>query len=121
MGDEEGQNKAEILKTQLTEGLHNVSKEDVVKMIVAYEPIWAIGTGNNCSPEETKSAVAVIKNTITDLYDADTANVMQVLYGGSVNSQNSVSYLKEAGVDGLLVGGASLKPEEFIAIVTSAQ
>lgn len=121
IGDEEGQDKAGVLKNQIEEALHNVSGEDAAKMIIAYEPIWAIGTGNNCSPEETKNAIALIKDVVTNLYNSAIANSMPILYGGSVNSENATSYLKDAGVNGLLVGGASLKPEEFVNIVRSAE
>lgn len=109
IGDNEGENKEEVLKAQITEGLANI--KDLSAIVIAYEPVWAIGTGNNCSPEETKSSIELIKKLVN----------VRVLYGGSVKADNSASYLKEAGADGLLVGGASLKSEEFIAIVKSAE
>ena len=80
---------------------------------IAYEPVWAIGTGNNCSVEETKESVNFIRTFVPES--------VRILYGGSVKSENSGAYIKEAGANGLLVGGASLKPEEFVKIVKSAE
>ncbi len=110
VGEKEGENKEEVLEKQISEGLKDI--QDISNVIVAYEPVWAIGTGNNCSIEETKKSVEFIKKVI--------GKEIRVLYGGSVNSQNSASYLKDGGVDGLLVGGASLNAEEFSNIVKSA-
>lgn len=92
----------EILEREIAEGLKDI---DCSKIIIAYEPIWAIGTGNACDIEEAKKVKDVIKQmTLKDV---------KVLYGGSAKAENAGGYLNEAGFDGLLVGGASLKPEEF--------
>lgn len=111
IGEQDGEDKETVLKQQIEEGLDGVS--DVENIIVAYEPVWAIGTGKNCSIEETKSSVALIKKLLGQIS-------IKILYGGSVNAENASGYLNEADVDGLLVGGASLKAEEFIKIVASA-
>lgn len=121
IGEEEGEDKLQVLQKQITEGLKNISSNDVKNIIIAYEPVWAIGTGKNCSPDETMSSMVFIKSIITKLYNRETAGNIKILYGGSVKALNSAAYVKEAGADGLLVGGASLNPEEFIKIVTSLE
>ena len=113
--------KTEVLERQLKEGLKNVTKEEMKKIAVAYEPVWAIGTGNNCSVDETMSSVLFIKKIISKLYNREIADNTRILYGGSVKSDNSGSYIKNAGANGLLVGGASLNAEEFGKIVKSAE
>ncbi len=121
VGENEGENKEEVLVSQITEGLQGISEKDLGNITVAYEPVWAIGTGKNCGIEETQDAVASIKKIIEKLYSQNASEVLAVLYGGSVKSENSGDYLKDGGVNGLLVGGASLKAEEFIKIVKSAE
>lgn len=111
--------KLEVLEKQIKETLECVSENQVKGVILTYEPVWAIGTGNNCSLKETKDSVLAIRKIISKLYNGEVAKNMKILYGGSVDSQNSASYIKEAGVKGLLVGGASLNAEEFIKIVKS--
>lgn len=113
--------KSEVLEKQLKEDLKGISKEDFKNVIVAYEPVWAIGTGNNCSVDETMSSILFIRKVITDLYNRESADSLRVLYGGSVKSENSESYIKNAGANGLLVGGASLIAEEFVKIIKSAE
>jgi len=103
--------KNEVLKRQIQEGLKDVV--DIDNVSVAYEPVWAIGTGNNCSIEETKESIDFIGQFVKK----DT----RILYGGSVKSDNSGAYVKEAGANGLLVGGASLNAEEFVKIVKSVE
>jgi len=103
--------KKEVLERQLKQGLDGVG--DLKDISVAYEPIWAIGTGNNCSVEDTKESLNFIRKFVPEN--------TRVLYGGSVKSDNSADYIKNAGANGLLVGGASLKPDEFIKIVKSAE
>jgi len=101
----------EILESQIKTGLNGI--ENLNNINIAYEPVWAIGTGKNCSVDDTKSAIDFIKSLAGE-------NV-RVLYGGSVKSENSGAYIKEALANGLLVGGASLIAEEFAKIVKSAQ
>lgn len=113
IGEDEGDDKIAVLTKQLMEGLIDIL--DVSNVIIAYEPVWAIGTGNNCTAEETQSTVLLIKKILTKMF-GENAKQIRVIYGGSVNSSNAQDYLKNGGVDGLLLGGASLKPEEFIKI-----
>ena len=121
IGENEGEDKSIVLEKQITEGLREIlnHKSQILNLIIAYEPVWAIGTGKNCSVQETKDAVEFIRKIIEKLYSEGVAQNAVILYGGSVNSQNSGEYLKNGGVNGLLVGGASLKAEEFIKIVLS--
>ncbi len=106
--------KASVLSEQIEKGLDKLTRDEVKKMVIAYEPVWAIGTGDNCSVDETMKSILFIRQTLSKLYNREIADSVKIIYGGSVNSENSASYIKEAGSDGLLVGGASLKPEEFL-------
>jgi triosephosphate isomerase len=108
--------KNEVLERQLKIGLDGVG--DLTNVNVAYEPVWAIGTGNNCGVEEAKEAINFIRQVIGPVVGI---TGLRVLYGGSVKSENSGAYIKEAGANGLLVGGASLNAEEFVRIVKSAE
>lgn len=111
----------EILKSQIEKGLKKITKKEVKKIIIAYEPIWAIGTGRFCSPEEGKKANAFIRKVISQIHSQKTAKNTIILYGGSVNSQNAASYIFEANFQGLLVGGASLDPQEFVKIIKNVR
>lgn len=107
---EREENKTEeVLQEEIKEGLEGI---DISKVVIAYEPIWAIGTGNPCDIEEAQRMREVIQKM--------TSKKMKILYGGSAKADNAESYLKQAGFNGLLVGGASLKPDEFISIVKQA-
>ena len=108
-----------ILQAQIGEGLKKISKKEIKNIVIAYEPIWAIGTGNPCDIEEAQKMGLVIRKIIRRLYSNSISNNIQVLYGGSVDSKNASFYIKEARLQGLLVGGASLQAQEFIKIVKS--
>ncbi|MDP1994893.1 MAG: triose-phosphate isomerase family protein, partial [Ignavibacteria bacterium] len=107
--------KNEVLERQTKQGLDGV--DNLENINIAYEPVWAIGTGNNCSVEETKESVDFIRKFVGLKGYPDT----RILYGGSVKSENSGAYIKDAGANGLLVGGASLNAEEFVKIIKSAE
>ena len=109
--------KRNVLERQIKVGLEGV--DSLKNLNIAYEPVWAIGTGNNCGVEETKQTLSYIKSLLT-LSGVEGKRV-RLLYGGSVKSENSGAYIKDAGANGLLVGGASLNAEEFIKIVKSAE
>jgi triosephosphate isomerase (TIM) len=85
--------------------------------VVAYEPIWAIGTGRNATPEDANATIAVIRSTLRELYNADTAGTIRILYGGSVKPGNIADLMAMPEIDGALVGGASLDPDEFSRVV----
>ncbi|GIG23376.1 triosephosphate isomerase [Cellulomonas chitinilytica] len=101
---------------QLEGGLADVTAEQVRDVVIAYEPVWAIGTGETATPEDAQEMSEAIRGRLAELYDADTAQVVRVLYGGSVKSSNVASIMAKPDVDGALVGGASLDPEEFAKI-----
>lgn len=111
---------ADILHDQLTGGLANLTSDELAELTVAYEPVWAIGTGDSASPADVRAAVAIIRRQISQLFGTRATKEVRVLYGGSVNTDNAESYLTTQGVDGLLIGGASLDAHQFASIVDKA-
>lgn len=107
----------EIVKIQLIEGLKNISKDQAERLVIAYEPVWAIGTGRTASPEQANQMCGFIRDIIDELYDDDVADKTLILYGGSVKPENATEIMSMEEIDGALVGGASLVSEEFIQIV----
>jgi triosephosphate isomerase len=110
----------DIIHDQLLGGLANITSEELPEVIIAYEPVWAIGTGNNALPADVVKAVTSIRSQLKHLYGAKAANEVQILYGGSVTADSAADYLAIDGVDGLLVGGASLDANAFSTIVEKA-
>lgn len=110
----------DVLRDQLTSGLANLTSDDLEMLVVAYEPVWAIGTGNNAKPSDVADAVKVIRHQIKHLYGPKAAETVRVLYGGSVTPSSAADYLAAKGIDGLLVGGASLDSHDFAEIVKKA-
>lgn len=110
----------DIINDQLAGGLANLTAEELGELVVAYEPVWAVGTGNNAVPNDVREAVKIIRRQINNLYGARAAEDTRVLYGGSVSPDNAESYWVTEGVDGLLVGGASLNQFQFSDIVDKA-
>ncbi|MCK4453829.1 triose-phosphate isomerase [Candidatus Parcubacteria bacterium] len=106
-----------VLRKQIENGLKRISKSDVKKIIFAYEPLWAIGSGRPCSPDEAQVIRLFFKKVISQKYFRSIADEINILYGGSVDSSNAKSFIEEAGFQGVLVGGSSLKPKEFIELV----
>jgi triosephosphate isomerase len=107
----------EVLSTQLRESLVQVRTEDVERLVVAYEPVWAIGTGETATPDQARDAHAFVRAELEQIYGAAVAGGIRIQYGGSVTAQNAAELLAEPGIDGALVGGASLKSDDFAAIV----
>lgn len=116
----------QVITDQLLTGLSNLTADEVAKVVVAYEPVWAISAGKDFSkhtsahPEDAGQAVAVIRHNIAHLYGEDVAKKVKVLYGGSTSPDNATAFLQTEGVDGLLVGGASLSVSTFWPIVEQA-
>lgn len=106
-----------VLEAQTKGGLKKITRKEMKKIVIAYEPIWAIGSGRACPIDEAQSMGLLIRKIVAQLYGRTISKNLRVLYGGSVNSQNAPDYIREARLDGLLVGGASLKPEEFVRII----
>lgn len=110
----------DVLQGQLNAGLANVTSEEIERMVIAYEPVWAIGTGQNARPEDVDDAARYIRDHVSALYGKKAAAAVRVLYGGSVDAYNANSYLQVKDIDGLLVGGASLKADAFVRIIEAA-
>ena len=102
---------------QLRAALDGVSADQARTLVVAYEPVWAIGTGEVATPEDAQEVCAALRDTLAEMYEKDLADGVRVLYGGSVKPDNVTAIMAEADVDGALVGGASLSVEDFAAIV----
>ncbi len=106
-----------LVKGQVEKALKDVSIEDIKKVVFAYEPIWAIGTGKTATCEQANEVCKYIRECVKDLYNEEIANEIKILYGGSMNVKNADELLKEPDIDGGLIGGASLKSEDFSSIV----
>ncbi len=105
---------------QVRAALHDLPAEQVATIVLAYEPIWAIGTGRSASGADANSVAALIREVVASVGTAEAAQTARIQYGGSVNGANAAEFLRQPEVDGALVGGASLKPEEFARIVGAA-
>ena len=106
-----------MVKKQLDEGLFTLPNEDLKKIVIAYEPVWAIGTGLTATPDQAQEMHQYIRGLIKDKYGKDCAEEMTILYGGSCKPSNAEEIFSKPDVDGGLIGGASLKKEDFVAIV----
>jgi triosephosphate isomerase len=110
-------NYFEILKSQITEGTFNLSPEDFSKLVIAYEPVWAIGTGLTATSAQAQEVHAFIRQEIAAKYGQEIAENTTILYGGSCNPKNAAELFAQADIDGGLIGGASLKSRDFVDIV----
>jgi triosephosphate isomerase len=122
-GEELNERKAdkhfEVVKQQLEKGLFHLSESQWEKIVIAYEPVWAIGTGETASPEQAQEMHAFIRKTISEKFGSDLAKNVAILYGGSVKPGNAQEIFAKEDVDGGLIGGASLKAEDFMAIANA--
>jgi len=107
----------EVIERQVTGGLKGVSAAEMQKIVIAYEPVWAIGTGKTATPEQANEIHAFIRGKVKSMYNAEVADGLRIQYGGSVTPENVSSLMAKPDIDGALVGGASLKPESFAALV----
>ncbi len=107
----------EIINRQVTGGLKDLTADDMKKVVIAYEPVWAIGTGKTATPDQANEVHALIRQKVKSLYSAEIAEGMRIQYGGSVTPDNVSTLMAMPDIDGALVGGASLKPESFAALV----
>jgi len=111
----------EVVRRQISQGLADVDPAKAAEIIVAYEPVWAIGTGKASSAENANAVLAEhIRPALTDLFGGDTAQAIRIQYGGSVKGSNAAEFFNQPEIDGALVGGASLKTDDFVAIVQAA-
>lgn len=111
----------DTVRRQTKLALLGIDKADAEKVVIAYEPIWAIGTGKTATAEQADEVCSIIRSTVAGLYGADTAEVIRIQYGGSMNAGNAAELLSKPNIDGGLIGGASLKPDDFAVIVKAAE
>lgn len=111
----------EIVGEQVKKALAGVDASAVKNIVIAYEPIWAIGTGKSSSPEDANEVCAHIRGVIADIYSDDVANEVRIQYGGSVKPENIKDFLNQPEIDGALVGGASLEPRSFLQLLEAGQ
>ena len=107
----------DVVKTQIVGGLKDVTAEQMANVVLAYEPVWAIGTGKTATPAQAQEVHAFIRGLLTDLYGKEVAENVTVQYGGSMNDANAADLIAQTDIDGGLVGGASLIPEKFAVII----
>ncbi|MFA6142904.1 MAG: triose-phosphate isomerase [Candidatus Omnitrophota bacterium] len=107
----------DVVKDHVTNSLSGLTKDEIVKTVIAYEPVWAIGTGVNATKEQAEEIHKYIRDLLAKIYDKDVANQVRIQYGGSVKPENIKELIAQPDVDGALVGGASLKADSFAAIV----
>jgi len=108
----------EIVKSQVLKAFSGIEGIDMEKIVIAYEPVWAIGTGKTASKEDANDMISFIRNIIMEEYGKEIADRVRIQYGGSVNSGNITEIMNQSDIDGALVGGASLKPEEFVKLMS---
>jgi len=118
--DREAGKTLEVVETQLKGGLVNVDKKQADSVVIAYEPVWAIGTGKTATPEMAQEVHAAIRKILTDLFGAEIADKIRILYGGSMKPGNAAELLAEKDIDGGLIGGASLEAKSFGKLVEAA-
>ncbi len=111
----------DVVENQLTKGLSGISRIDLEKVVVAYEPVWAIGTGKTATPEQAQEVQSFLRTKISELYDSEIASKVRILYGGSVKPENAKDLFKQPDIDGGLIGGACLKADSFYQIILAAQ
>lgn len=118
LAQREGNSHYKIIKNQIVEGLRLVDSSKASDVVFAYEPVWAIGTGRTATSDQANDMLGFIRTVLADLYDPAISESVRILYGGSVNSSNIDDLMKQPEIDGVLVGGASLKSDEFLKIMT---
>ena len=121
LAEREGGKTEEVLLRQTTRSLAGLTGETARTVVIAYEPVWAIGTGKTATPEMAAEAHVIIRSQVAHMLGREAAEAMRILYGGSVKPDNAASLLNQPEIDGALVGGASLDPNSFAKIVTYAQ
>jgi triosephosphate isomerase (TIM) len=119
--EERQSNRTEgVLDRQTTQGLQSVAEGDMARVTMAYEPVWAIGTGHNATPEQAQAVHSFLRKRLAQIFSEKTALALPIQYGGSVKPENAATLLGQPDVDGALVGGASLKADQFLGIVRAA-
>lgn len=119
LNDRKSDNHFNVVKTQLEQGLFHINEKSWSSIVLAYEPVWAIGTGETASPEQAQEMHAFIRNLISENYGKDIAKQTSILYGGSVKPANAAEIFSKKDVDGGLIGGAALKADDFMEIINA--
>ena len=114
--EREAGNTKDVCKVQVEKAIENVSKEDLAKVVIAYEPVWAIGTGKTATSEDANDVIAYIREVVANLY-GELANEVRIQYGGSVKPSNVAEIMNQSDIDGALVGGASLEANDYVELV----
>jgi triosephosphate isomerase len=117
--EREGTRQFDVVKKQITDGLFHLSADEFSNVVIAYEPVWAIGTGKTATPDQAQEMHAFIRNLIAEKYGDEVAENTSILYGGSCKPGNAKELFANKDVDGGLIGGASLKADDFLAIATA--
>ena len=117
LSEREGEKTLAVIEEQITEGLHNVSPDEMEPVIIAYEPVWAIGTGKTATPEQAQEVHHFIRELVARIFSGQVAEGIRILYGGSVKPDNVDHLMAQTDIDGALVGGASLKADSFTRII----
>ncbi len=120
LAEREGNKTMDVVATQTKGGMANMTEAEALKTVIAYEPVWAIGTGKVATPEMAQEVHAGIRKILADMFGAATAEKIQILYGGSMKPENADELLAQKDIDGGLIGGAALKADSFAALVNSA-
>jgi len=122
LGENEAGETTDVVRRQVRKGLEGLTAVQAERLVIAYEPVWAIGTGRAATPEGANAVVGgVIRSALGDLFGEGTAAGIRIQYGGSVTAANAAAFFSQPDIDGALVGGASLKPNEFLQIVSAAK
>jgi triosephosphate isomerase len=117
LAEREGGQLEAVLRRQVTEGLKGLTEKDMAETVIAYEPVWAIGTGVTATSQQAQDAHAFVRSLVAELYGADTAARIRIQYGGSVKPGNAAELMACADIDGALIGGAALEPQSFMEII----
>jgi len=121
LAEREAGKTGEVIRQQVAGSLGGLAPEQIARVVIAYEPVWAIGTGKVATPEQAEEVHKDLRKVLAERYNATIADGIRIQYGGSVKASNAAELLAQPNVDGALVGGASLKSEEFLGIVAGAQ
>jgi len=118
--ERDGGKLEEVLRSQITEGLAGIDEKDMKEMVIAYEPVWAIGTGRVATAQQAQDAHAFVRSVVTEIYNSEVSDRVRIQYGGSMKADNAAELLSQPDIDGGLVGGASLQAKSFIDLITAA-
>jgi triosephosphate isomerase (TIM) len=121
LAEREADKTDQVVATQIAGSLASLTTDQANRVVIAYEPVWAIGTGRTASPEQAEAVHGTIRKLLADRFGAQVANMIRILYGGSVKPSNAAELLGQPNIDGALVGGASLKAADFLSIVAAAK